>query len=71
MQNHACALTACPFATAVVVDVDLIGYERRYCYEHQADAQAALAAWDGRSHPSGPCVKCKGTGIDLFNPEYL
>lgn len=70
LQNQMCALKAFPFTTAVVVGVDLIGYERRYCYEHRADAQAALAAWDGHGHPSGPWIKCKGTGIDLFNPEY-
>jgi hypothetical protein len=76
LQNRVCALKAFPFTTAVVAGVDLIGYERRYCYEHLADAQAAqaaqaaLTAWDGRGHPSGPWIKCKGTGIDLFNPAY-
>ncbi|UUZ66578.1 hypothetical protein LP417_34180 (plasmid) [Polaromonas sp. P1-6] len=44
------------------------GYERRYCYEYEVDARAALKAWDGVEHPSGPWIKCKGAGFDLLNP---
>ncbi|MBU7572548.1 MAG: hypothetical protein KAF64_04270 [Hydrogenophaga sp.] len=58
------------YTTAVVVGLDDVGYQRRYCYEHRADAQAALSAWDGREHPSGPWIKCKGAGIDLLNPDF-
>jgi len=54
----------------VVVGLDAVGYQRRYCYEHAADARAALMAWDGNGHPSGPWIKCKGAGIDLLNPNF-
>lgn len=56
------------FTWAVVVGLDRYGYERRYCYEYPADALRDLREWDGTGHPSGPWVKCKGGGIDLFNP---
>ncbi|VTU46213.1 hypothetical protein SRS16P2_00548 (plasmid) [Variovorax sp. SRS16] len=66
--DQVCAVKRFNFTTAVVVGLDDVGYQRRYCYEHQADARAALLAWDGRGHPSGPWIKCKGAGIDLLNP---
>ncbi|MCY1224458.1 hypothetical protein D9M72_366160 [compost metagenome] len=65
-----CAVKQFNYTTAVVVGLDDVGYQRRYCYEHRADAQAALAAWDGCEHPSGPWIKCKGAGIDLLNPDF-
>lgn len=65
-----CALRRFNCTTAIVVGLDPIGCQRRYCYEHGADAQAALAAWDGRDHPPGPWIKCKGAGIDLLNPAF-
>lgn len=63
-----CGLLPFVFTAALVVEVEVSGYGRRYCYEHQADANAALQAWDGQGHPGGPWVKCKGAGIDLLNP---
>ena len=65
-----CAVRRFNFTTAILVGLDPVGYERRYCYEHRADARAALAAWDGREHPPGPWIKCKGAGIDLLNPAF-
>jgi len=69
-QDQVCAVKQFNYTTAVVVGLDDVGYQRRYCYEHRADAQAALVAWDGQEHPSGPWIKCKGAGIDLLNPEF-
>jgi len=66
-----CAVRRFNFTTAILVGLDPLGYERRYCYEHSADACAALAAWDGREHPPGPWIKCKGAGIDLLNPAFI
>lgn len=70
LQDQMCAVKQFNYTTAVVVGLDDVGYQRRYCYEHRADAQAALVAWDGRGHPSGPWIKCKGAGIDLLNPDF-
>jgi hypothetical protein len=64
-----CALQRFNFTTGLVVGLGAEGYERRYCYEHEADARDALLAWDGSGHPSGPWIKCKGAGMDLLNPE--
>lgn len=57
------------FTWGLVVGLARDGYQRRYCYEHRADALADLLAWDGKDHPSGPWIKCKGSGIDLLNPK--
>lgn len=65
-----CGLRRFNYTTAIVVDLDEGGYERRYCYEHKEDAQAALREWDGEGHPGGPWIKCKGAGIDLLNPAF-
>lgn len=54
------------------VDLDMIGYQRRYCYETFDEACKALEAWDGTGHPGGPWIKVKGKyegkGIDMLNP---
>ncbi|WP_198157047.1 hypothetical protein [Aquincola tertiaricarbonis] len=65
-----CALQPFAFTTALAVAVNKNGYQRRYCYEHEHDARAALAAWDGTGHPGGPWIKCKGVGVDLLNPAW-
>lgn len=65
-----CGIRRFNYTTAIVVGLDEVGYERRYCYEHKDDAQAALRAWDGEEHPSGPWMKCKCAGIDLLNPTF-
>ena len=63
-----CAIKGFNFTTAIVVRLGPIDYERRYCFEHAEDARQALATWDGRHHPGGPWIKCKGAGIELLNP---
>ena len=65
-----CAILQFNVTTALVVGLDEAGYQRRYCYEHRADARAALSVWDGRDHPSGPWIKCKGPGLDLLNSAF-
>lgn len=65
-----CGLVTLMFTTGLVVGLDEIGYECRYCFESEQDAKAALEAWNGHGHPSGPWIKCKGRGIDLLNPEF-
>lgn len=64
-----CGLLPFAFTTGLMVDLREFGYELRYCYEHEADALAALLVWDGNDHPTGPWIKCKGRGVDLLNPE--
>ncbi len=63
-----CGIRRFNYTTSIVVGLDEAGYERRYCYEYKVDAQAALRAWDGEAHPSGPWIECKGAGVDLLNP---
>ena len=58
------------FTVGLVVGLDWLGHDRRYCYEHAEEAVEALDAWDGHDHPDGPWIKCKGAGIDLLNPNF-
>jgi hypothetical protein len=68
--EQVCAVKQFNFTTAVVVGLDEVGYQRRYCFEHLVDAQSALAAWGDGEHPPGPWIKCKGAGIDMLNPDF-
>lgn len=70
LNHQVCGVRKYLFTTAVLVGLRPAAHERRYCYEQDPDARAALAAWDGHDHPPGPWIKCKGTGIDLLNPEF-
>lgn len=69
VDDLVCCVQRFNFTYGLVVGIDYQGYERRYCYEHEYTARAALDAWDGRGHPTGPWIKCKGAGIDLLNPN--
>jgi hypothetical protein len=53
-----------------VVNIDPIGHEWGYCIEHVAEAAAALEAWDGGGHLSGPWIECRGANGDLLAPEF-
>lgn len=67
-----CGLSPFLFTVGLVVNIDKHGYERRYCYSELLDAKAALESWDGKDHPDGPWIKCKGRyqgkPVDLSNP---
>lgn len=65
-----CGISLFCYTTGLVVGLAPMGYTKRYCFEHEADARSALDAWDGQGHPSGPWIKCKGAGIDLLNPNW-
>ena len=69
LAGKTCAILPFAYTTGLMVGLEPIGYERRYCYEHASDAAVALALWDGQGHPSGPWIKCKGAGVDLLNPS--
>ena len=42
-----CALRRSMFTTGLVVGLDRVGYDGRYCYESHSDAVSALKDWDG------------------------
>jgi hypothetical protein len=44
---------------ALFVGLTARGWRTSYYYEHKADAEAALAAWDGAGDPPGPWIKQK------------
>jgi hypothetical protein len=57
----------------IVVGIDEMGYQARFCFEHFADAELAFHDWDGTDYPSGPWIKLKGfwrgQPVDLLNPK--
>lgn len=63
-----CGIHKLMFTTGLVVGMDRYGYVGRYCYEHERDARAALAAWNGRDDPPGPWIKWKGEGGERLGP---
>jgi hypothetical protein len=72
LEGKICGLLPMCFTTGLTVGIDSFGCERRYCFERPADAMVALEAWDGKDHPTGPWIKCKGryqgAPIDMLNP---
>lgn len=72
INGKVCGLHRFMFTTGLVVGLTFDSYERRYCYETERDAGAALILWDGVEHPDGPWIKLKGTYegeyVDLLNP---
>jgi len=54
-----CGILPQLFTTSLVVGLNDVGYERRYCYEKSYEAEEMLAAWDGVGDPPGPWVKEK------------
>ncbi len=50
---------------------NLLFHDYRYCYEHEADAIAALSEWDGKGDPPGPWIKLKGARVERLGPGAL
>jgi hypothetical protein len=63
------ALQRMAYTIALMVGLDPVGYESRYCYEHLGDAFLDYATWDGSGDPPGPWVKHKGWHGDRLNPR--
>ena len=55
-----CGLYRFAFTTGLIININNIGYDGRYCYSTLADAKEALEKWDGTNDPSGPWIKYKG-----------
>lgn len=51
LDGRWCAIKRFNYTTALVVDINGCFYDRRYCFEHAADASKALNSWNGRGHP--------------------
>jgi len=60
---------------SITVGLDAFTFERRYCYQNRAEADAALDVYtDPATHPPGPWIKVKGVyrgvHIDALNPAW-
>ena len=47
------------YTWGLFVGLDIIGYKRRFCYEHESGAVTACETWNGEGDPSGPWIKEK------------
>jgi hypothetical protein len=56
------------FTTGLFVGLEEFSYQKRYCYENEAQAVVALAIWDGQGDPPGPWIKEKPS--DRLNPKW-
>ena len=61
------------FTVGLLVGVERVTYERRFCYPYERVAEAVYAVknWDGNGDPPGRWIKEKGLGIDRSNPRFL
>jgi hypothetical protein len=62
-----CGLYRFAFTTGLVIGLQPIGYNGRYCYPLHADAVKALNEWNGHGDPSGEWIKYKGVGGERSN----
>ncbi len=69
VAGQVCGIKRFLFPTALVVKLHPSTW-RRYCYEHDVEARAALAGWEEGDQPPGPGIKCKGQVIDLLKPAF-
>lgn len=69
INGKICGLKRFIYTTGLVVGLDPIGYQGRYCYHTLAEATEALLIWDGEGHPSGNWIKYKGD-VEISNPKY-
>jgi hypothetical protein len=63
-----CGVQKYAFTYGLVYNIDITGYQGRYCYPNKFNALAALQIWDGQGDPPGLWIKHKGDGIDKTNP---
>jgi hypothetical protein len=77
MDGLICALHPFAVTWGIVVNIDELGYERRYCFEEYGDALVAFAKYTNPrdTHPTGPWLKCKGVfkgePVDMHNPAMF
>jgi hypothetical protein len=63
-----CATRKLLFSSGLFTGLTLDGYGGRYCYETEAEAIAALQAWDGTVDPPGQWVKHKSARGERLGP---
>lgn len=61
------------FTVGLCVGFNAFGYRTRFCFESEAEALAALEAWDGTGFPPGWWIKQKPQDVNnpaRGEPEY-
>lgn len=65
-----CGLFRFMFTTGLVIGIDEIGYEGRYCYSTEREAIDAINSWKGLGDPPGLWIKYKGRTGERSNPNF-
>ena len=72
VRGKLCGISRLDLTAGLMVGLDLAGCDAAYTFENECDARAALAAWDGESHPPGPWLRLtgltRGRALDVRNP---
>ncbi len=66
-----CGLYDYLWTCGLVVGLTPAEYRGRYCYASRAEAEEALARWDGHGDPPGAWIKYKGAGAERLGPGAL
>lgn len=59
------------FTHGLLVELDVVSYGGRYCYETYEEAVAALRSWDGNGDPPGDWIKYKGLDGERLGPGAI
>lgn len=68
-----CCIARFIFTTAILYNINEIGYEGRYCFHTYKEALASLIYWKENpelKHPPGNWIKHKGE-YEFSNPDYI
>lgn len=69
-----CGINKFLFTYGLVVGINEIGYDHRYCYSISSHNRNSvidyLKEWDGEGYPKGNWIKRKGSG-ETTNPNYI
>lgn len=67
-----CGIARFAYMTGLVVGINRLSYQYRYCYHKYIEACSSLNHYeDTNEHPIGNWIKRKGLESDLSNPNYI
>lgn len=66
-----CGVKPYLFTGALVVGINPVQYQGRYCYATLTEAQEVLATWDGNGDPAGAWIKYKGLDGERDGPGLV
>ena len=71
LNNKLCAVSDFAFTSGLIYNIDFHSYQQRYCFPNKRSLSKELEVWDGKGHPGGNWIKCKGLYGDFSNPLVI